>query len=87
MHRSGILGFLLAPLVVGAVPGPVAAPAIGFSFYVPLQKDSPVHIVGLRYDYPTAEIALENASDVPVDDIGIFAVAIALEAGRLCVAL
>jgi hypothetical protein len=50
---------------------------IGFSYYAPLQKDSPVHIVGLRYDYPNVEIDLENVSDVPVDGIGIFAVAVA----------
>jgi len=77
MHRSGILGFLLSPLVVGAFPNDAAAPVMACHIYAPLQKDSPVHIVGLRYDYPSIELNLENDSDVPVDGIGIFAVAIA----------
>jgi hypothetical protein len=77
MYRFGILGFLLSPLVIGAFPNLASAPVVGFSYYAPVQKDSPVHIVGLRYDYPNIEIDLENATDVPVDGIGIFAVAIA----------
>src|SRR5271167_3167452 len=77
MYRLGILGFLLSPLVVGAFPNAATAPVVAFSIYAPVQKDSPVHIVGLRYDYPTVEIDLENASDVSVDGIGIFAMAIA----------
>lgn len=77
MYRFGILSLLLSPLVIGACPHAASHSVIGFSYYAPLQKDSPVHIVGIRYDYPTVEIDLENASDIPVDGIGIFAVAIA----------
>lgn len=77
MYRVGILGFLLAPLVIGASPNATSAPTVEFSFYAPMQKESPVHIVGLFYDYPTVKINLRNASDVPVEGIGIFAVAIA----------
>lgn len=77
MHRLGILGFLLSPLVIGTFPSVASAPEVGFSFYAPIQKDSPVHIVGLRYDDPTVVIDLENISDVLVDGVGIFAVAIA----------
>jgi hypothetical protein len=61
MYRFGILGFLLSPLVIGAFPNAATAPVVAFSFYAPVQKDSPVHIVGLRYDYPTVEIDLETA--------------------------
>lgn len=64
-------------LRIGAFPNGATAPVFAFSFYAPVQKDSPVHILGLRYDHPTIEIDLENASGVPVDGIGIFAVAIA----------
>jgi hypothetical protein len=77
MYRFGILGFLVSLLVIAAFPNAAPVPMIAFSYYASVQKASPVHIVGLRYDYPALEIDLENASDVPVDGIGIFAVAIA----------
>ena len=77
MYRFGILVFLLWSLVVGALPTAATSPVVAFSIYAPAQKNSPVHIVGLRYDYNSVIFDLENASDLPVDGIGIFAVAIA----------
>jgi hypothetical protein len=78
MNRLGVFSFLLlGPLIVGASPKDAAAPVISFSIYAPVQKESPVHIVGLRYDKLSMQFALSNDSDRSVVDAKIVAVAAA----------
>ena len=77
MYRFGILGLLLASLANRSISKRRNCSRVCIFFLCTGPENSPVHILGLRYDHPTIEIDLENASGVPVDGIGIFAVAIA----------
>lgn len=62
MHRRELLGLILA-LMVPTAANAGGPPVISFSIYAPLQKDSPVRIVGLNYGEHGVQFTLSNVSE------------------------
>jgi hypothetical protein len=63
-YRLTILALVL--LLVALEASSDAAPVIKFSVYAPLQKDSPVHILGFEHDGHDIQFVLSNASNKSV---------------------
>lgn len=74
MHRVTVFASFLVALFIGAPPNSAAAPMVSISVNAPVQNDSPVHIVGLRYDEGFIELTLSNASEESVLGIAILGV-------------
>ena len=53
-----------------------AATSLSISIVAPMQDDSPVHVVGLRYQEGHVTVALLNASDKPIRAVAIVGLAI-----------
>jgi hypothetical protein len=77
MKRLPVLAFLLAPLVLAASPAPPAAHTLRISFYAPVQKDSPLHIIGLQYDEHGVQLRLSSPSNLKIVGALIEAVGVA----------
>lgn len=74
MHRLSVFVFRVVALVLGALRYAVAAPAINFSIYAPEQRDSPLHIVGLKYEEGFITTVLLNATDKSIAGVEIIGV-------------
>ena len=76
-RRLRIFAFLVVVLAVTASATDASVPVVSFSIYAPAQRNSPVRIVGLRYDKLSLRFALSNDSDQPVVGLRLLAVSVA----------